>query len=70
MNRLSSAVYSIGGSWNDPEVNFDRIFDNTAHGSVAAKFPGAGVVGGAAAGTTAGETTTVDVPTPAQSESP
>lgn len=27
MNRLSSAVYSIGGSWNDPEVKFDHIFD-------------------------------------------
>tara|TARA_R110002124_G_scaffold22915_6_gene85541 strand:- start:86 stop:4093 length:4008 start_codon:yes stop_codon:yes gene_type:complete len=31
MNRLSSAVYSIGGNWNDPEVTFDRIFDNTPH---------------------------------------
>lgn len=30
MNRLSSAVYSIGGSWNDPNVSFDRIFDNTS----------------------------------------
>lgn len=30
MNRLSSAVYTIRGTWNDPEVNFDRIFDNTA----------------------------------------
>jgi uncharacterized protein YhdP len=30
MNRLSSAIYSIGGSWNDPQVSFDRIFDNTA----------------------------------------
>ncbi len=28
MNRLSSAVYTIGGSWNEPEVKFDRIFDN------------------------------------------
>lgn len=30
MNRLSSAVYTISGTWQDPEVNFDRIFDNTA----------------------------------------
>lgn len=30
MNRLSSAVYSIEGSWNDPQVRFDRIFDNTS----------------------------------------
>jgi uncharacterized protein (TIGR02099 family) len=29
MNRLSSAVYTISGYWNDPEINFDRIFDNT-----------------------------------------
>ncbi|MEZ5573630.1 MAG: DUF3971 domain-containing protein [Halioglobus sp.] len=29
MSRLSSAVYTISGSWNDPEVDFDRIFDNT-----------------------------------------
>ena len=37
MNRLSSAVYSIGGDWNDPEVTFDRMFDNTPRtGSAAA----------------------------------
>lgn len=35
MNRLSSAVYTIGGSWNEPEVNFDRIFDNTPKGTDA-----------------------------------
>jgi len=29
MNRLSSVVYTIDGSWNDPDINFDRIFDNT-----------------------------------------
>jgi uncharacterized protein YhdP len=33
MNRLSSAVYSIGGTWNDPDVTFDRIFDNTEKGA-------------------------------------
>jgi len=27
MNRLSSAVYSIGGTWDDPQVEFDHIFD-------------------------------------------
>ncbi|RLA48844.1 MAG: hypothetical protein DRQ97_02750 [Gammaproteobacteria bacterium] len=27
MNRLSSAVYSISGSWDDPQVKFDHIFD-------------------------------------------
>lgn len=33
MSRLSSAVYTITGTWQDPEVNFDRIFDNTAQDS-------------------------------------
>ncbi len=28
VNRLSSGVYSVGGSWDDPEVTFDRIFDD------------------------------------------
>ncbi|MCB1688157.1 MAG: DUF3971 domain-containing protein, partial [Halioglobus sp.] len=32
MNRLSSAVYTIGGTWNEPEVSFDRIFDDTPAG--------------------------------------
>jgi uncharacterized protein (TIGR02099 family) len=27
VNRLSSAVYSISGSWDDPQVEFDHIFD-------------------------------------------
>jgi len=30
MNRLSSAVYRIDGSWDDPVVSFDRIFDDTS----------------------------------------
>lgn len=29
VNRLSSAVYEISGSWDDPEVKFDHIFDDT-----------------------------------------
>lgn len=36
VNRLSSAVYTIGGTWNDPEVSFDRIFDNTPEKPAAA----------------------------------
>jgi hypothetical protein len=28
-NRLTSVVYSVGGTWDDPEVEFDRIFDDT-----------------------------------------
>ena len=27
VNRLSSAVYSISGSWDNPEVKFEHIFD-------------------------------------------
>lgn len=30
MNRLSSAVYSVEGTWNEPQVEFDRIFDDKA----------------------------------------
>jgi uncharacterized protein YhdP len=30
MDRFSSASYSINGPWDDPEVNFESIFDNTA----------------------------------------
>ncbi|MFV8820121.1 YhdP family protein [Haliea sp. E17] len=28
VNRLSSGVYRIEGTWNDPELTFDRIFDD------------------------------------------
>jgi len=28
-NRLTSAVYTVSGSWDDPEVEFDRVFDDT-----------------------------------------
>ncbi|MBN7795335.1 YhdP family protein [Parahaliea mediterranea] len=27
VNRMTSAVYSVQGGWDDPEVKFDRIFD-------------------------------------------
>jgi len=39
MNRLSSAVYSISGSWDDPQVEFDHIFDASSQrtGSAAAQ---------------------------------
>lgn len=30
VNRLTSGVYSIAGTWEEPEVNFDRIFDDSA----------------------------------------
>ncbi|MEH6585637.1 MAG: AsmA-like C-terminal region-containing protein [Halioglobus sp.] len=28
VNRLSSGVYTIKGTWDEPEINFDRIFDD------------------------------------------
>lgn len=28
VNRLSSGVYSIGGTWDEPQISFDRIFDD------------------------------------------
>ncbi len=30
VNRLTSAVYSVAGTWDDPRVEFDRVFDDTA----------------------------------------
>lgn len=29
VNRLSSAVYSVTGSWDDPQVEFEHIFDSS-----------------------------------------
>jgi uncharacterized protein YhdP len=39
VNRFSSAVYSISGSWDDPQVEFDHIFDASSQrtGSAAAQ---------------------------------
>ncbi len=34
MNRFSSAIYKIEGSWQDPQVNFDRVFDTSSSKSV------------------------------------
>ncbi len=30
VDRFSSGIYSIDGPWEDPQVKFERIFDNTA----------------------------------------
>lgn len=35
VDRLTSAVYSVAGTWDDPEVTFDRVFDNTAAADAA-----------------------------------
>jgi uncharacterized protein (TIGR02099 family) len=44
VDRLTSAVYLTTGTWDDPEVKFDRIFDDSAHviGPVAAQATAAG----------------------------
>ncbi|MEM6580295.1 MAG: AsmA-like C-terminal region-containing protein [Pseudomonadota bacterium] len=39
VNRLSSAVYTAGGTWDDPEVSFDRVFDDTAVSAVMPRDP-------------------------------
>jgi len=73
MNRLSSAVYTISGSWNDPRVKFDRIFDNTTQGATGAELRGAGPVGGAATGAAAGKKVpsgVVEIPATTQPDSP
>jgi len=73
MNRLSSAVYSISGSWNEPQVNFDHIFDNSTQGATGAASIGAGKSGGAIPGSTVGgedRPAAVDISVPAQSVSP
>ncbi|MCR9105826.1 MAG: hypothetical protein NXI15_11090 [Gammaproteobacteria bacterium] len=46
VSRLTSAVYSIEGTWNEPRVSFSRIFDNTqpAAGAAASELPPATVV--------------------------
>jgi uncharacterized protein (TIGR02099 family) len=58
-NRLTSAVYTVSGSWDDPEVEFDRVFDDTD-----AVIPGA-----AGAGPGPGKAVP-DGAVPLQSESP
>jgi uncharacterized protein (TIGR02099 family) len=42
MNLLSSAVYTIGGSWNDPQVSFDHVFDTTMQPAAQMPAPAPG----------------------------
>ncbi len=37
VNRLSSAVYSITGSWDDPDVEFEHIFESSSGRSAGAQ---------------------------------
>jgi uncharacterized protein (TIGR02099 family) len=68
VNRFSSAIYKISGSWLDPEVKFDRIFDTSSTKGVIIP-PGSTVDGeGANVGV---ETETSDVVTqPLADETP
>ncbi|WP_205743145.1 YhdP family protein [Halioglobus maricola] len=36
VNRLSSGVYTIGGNWSEPTIEFDRIFDDETRRQVEA----------------------------------
>ena len=58
VNRLSSGVYAIGGTWEEPTVRFDRIFDDAARGAASPSV----VTGGEAAD--ANEPTSADAPAP------
>jgi uncharacterized protein YhdP len=35
VNKLSSGVYTVSGSWDDPQVSFSRIFDDTSQRQVS-----------------------------------
>ena len=35
VNRLTSLVYTTTGSWDEPVVKFDRVFDDSAAGDAA-----------------------------------
>jgi uncharacterized protein YhdP len=39
LKLLSSAVYTIGGTWNDPQVTFNRVFDNVTQPAVFIPAP-------------------------------
>ncbi|MDE0951374.1 MAG: DUF3971 domain-containing protein [Halioglobus sp.] len=74
MNRLSSAVYSIDGSWSDPQVRFDRVFDDThklpAKAPVEAAVQAESATLAADRAETMPPQATVDVHAPAQSVFP
>jgi len=39
VNRLTSLVYTTTGSWDQPVVKFDRVFDDSAAGESAPSPP-------------------------------
>ncbi len=71
MNRLSSGVYSIQGTWDEPQVDFDRIFDDEMRLESAAEarvVPAELTPAGSA--NIDGETDKGDVQQPASQEDP
>ncbi len=67
VNRLSSGVYAIGGTWEEPTVQFDRIFDDAAR-SAGGVSPGPVTAGVAPGPVTAGEAADVNEPTTADAD--
>ena len=62
MDRFSSAVYSVDGDWGDPQVNFQRIFDNSAR--EPRKLPVESTAGGDGQIQTADGAETIEPPEP------
>jgi hypothetical protein len=38
VNRFTSGVYRVSGPWDDPEVNFVRIFDDSSAASIRSEI--------------------------------
>ena len=38
VNRLTSGVYRVSGSWDDPQVTFERIFDDSSAASLKSEI--------------------------------
>ena len=43
VNRLTSGVYRVSGSWDDPQVKFERIFDDSSAASLKSEIRAASV---------------------------
>jgi len=41
VNRFTSGVYRVSGSWDDPQVNFARIFDDSSAASIRSEIEAA-----------------------------
>jgi uncharacterized protein (TIGR02099 family) len=68
VNQLSSAVYDIDGSWNDPQVSFSHIFD-VEEQAAAASIDSSAETGDEAAASIESSAETSDVATAASIDS-